>query len=220
MAREGSLWSRTWGGIAVLAFAVHLGAAVYEAVVIAPLWSLAPPSSVSAWMAASPRPDSSLLFHPLVAVIAVATAMAWTSGLLERGRRRWWLTLALACASAVAFVTVTQIVPVEDALFGAARADGADAASLVALTGDWVRASALRLAALLVGAWAASRAQGSPAFPGVRATPVPAASERRRTREFSFGDEAEEEVTLGDSPASPRERWRSSLPARRRTAKK
>lgn len=219
MAREGSLWSRTWGGIAVLAFAVHLGAAVYEAVVVAPLWSLSPPSSVSAWIATSPRPDSSLLFHPLVAVIAVATAMAWMSGLLERGGRRWWLTLSLACAGGLAFVTVSGIVPVENALF-TAGGPKVDEAPLVALTGEWIRASAMRLAALVVGAWAAYRAQLSPAVSMVRASAAASASDRRRTRDFAFGDEGEDEITLGEEAPGPRERWRSSLPTRRRTAKK
>ena len=60
-AREGSWWSRGWGVVALVAFAVYLGAAIYEAAVVAPLWSLSPPASVSAWAALKIRPDSSAL---------------------------------------------------------------------------------------------------------------------------------------------------------------
>ena len=218
--REGSLWSRAWGALAVLAFAVHLGACVYEAAVIAPLWSLTPPASVAAWATLELRPDPSQLFQTLLAIIAISTGLAWISGISERGWRRWWLTLALVCAGSLVVIVVMFITPVERALFGAAAIGGRDSASVVALTGDWVRAAAIRMAVLLVGAWAAYRAQSAS---GVRASvfeadEAPAGG--RRVRDFSFGDEPDEEMRLGDDPANPRERWMSTLPAGRRTAKK
>lgn len=221
--REGSLWSRTWGALAVLAFAVHLGAAVYEAAVIAPLWSLTPPESVAAWAKLDRRPDSSQLFHALAATIAITTAMAWISGVSERGWRRWWLSLSLACAGGLVFVVVMFLTPVERSLFGTAAIGGRDAAGVVALTGDWVRAAAMRMVLLLVGAWASYRAQIAGVRGGARA-PVfeedDAPTGGRRAREFSFGDEPDEEMSLGDDAMNPRERWVSSLPAGRRTAKK
>ncbi|MFN2426580.1 MAG: hypothetical protein ABR587_09070 [Candidatus Binatia bacterium] len=227
-AREGSWWSRGWGTIALVAFAVHLGAAVYEAAIIAPLWSLSPPQSVSAWAALQERPDSSGLFQPLVAVIVIATLMAWIFGLAERGWRRWWLTLALGCAAALAAVVVMHVMPCERALFGAAALGDPGSAMLIALTGEWIRAAGFRLAALLVGAWAAYRAQlagmlgQAPAAALRRAAGASAdgASASRRTRDFAFGDEAEAEMSLGDETANPRQRWQDSLPSRRRTAKK
>jgi len=226
--REGSWWSRGWGVVALVAFAVHLGAAVYEAAVIAPLWSLSPPASVSAWVALQGRPDSSTLFDPLVAVIVVATTMAWISGIAERGWRRWWLTLALLCAAALAAVVVVLVTPCERSLFGAASLGERDAAAVIALTGDWMRAAASRCAALLVGAWAAYRAQlagmlgqaPAAALREVRSGASTLPSGGRRAREFAFGDEAEDEVALGDEPANPRDRWRASLPRRRGTGKK
>jgi hypothetical protein len=221
--REGSLWSRTWGALAVLAFAVHFGAAVYEAVVIAPLWSLTPPGSVAAWAKLDNRPDSSQLFHALTATIAITAAMAWVSGISERGWRRWWLSLALACAGGLVFVVVMFLTPVERALFGAAAIGGRDAAGVVALTGDWVRAAAMRMIVLLVGAWASYRAQVAGIRGGVREGVLEedeAPSGGRRAREFSFGDEADDEMSLGEDARNPRERWVSSLPAGRRTAKK
>jgi hypothetical protein len=218
--REGSLWSRAWGALAMLAFAVHLGACVYEAAVIAPLWSLTPPASVAAWATLELRPDPSQLFQTLLALIAISTGLAWISAISERGWRRWWLTLALICAGSLVVVVVMFITPVERALFGTAAIGGRDSAGVVALTGDWVRAAAIRMAVLLVGAWAAYRAQSAG---GVRASvfeadEAPAGG--RRARDFSFGDEPDEEMRLGDDAANPRERWRSTLPARRRTAKK
>jgi hypothetical protein len=221
--REGSLWSRTWGALAVLAFAVHLGACVYEAAVIAPLWSLTPPASVAAWAALKTRPDSSQLFQALAAFLAIATTMAWISGISERGWRRWWLTLALACAASLVVIVVMFVTPVERALFGVAALGDRDQAGVVALTGEWVRAAALRIAALFIGAWASYRAQVAGMVGASRAyandaDEVPRAG--RRARDFSFGDEADEEITLGDDAVNPREQWVSSLPARRRTAKK
>jgi len=219
--REGSWWSRGWGVIVLVAFAVYLGAAVYEAAVIAPMWSLTPPASVKAWAALDARPDSSALFQPLVAIIVVATSMAWISGISERGWRRWWLTLALACAGALAAIVVVMLMPCERSLFGAAALGDRDAADVVALTGEWIRAAAMRLAALLVGAWAAYRAQlagmlGATSASALREAP----STGRRARDFAFGDEVDDEVTLGDDAGNPRERWMTSLPRRRRTAKK
>jgi hypothetical protein len=233
-SREGTWWSRAWGTIAVAAFAVHLGAAVYEAAVLAPLWSIDPPKSVAAWSAFTEHPDSSSLFHPLVAIIFLATVMSWLSGILTRGWRRWWLTLALVSACALAAVTVQLVIPVERELFGGGVA-GANDATVVAWTGDWIRAAALRGAALLVGTWSAYRAQ----LAGMLAERIvvaaragdefvdddaPGAGRRtRRAREFAFGDEPDTDLTIGDDavhPFQPRQRWRQSLPDRRRTAKK
>jgi len=226
--REGNWWSRAWGAVALAAFAAYFGAAIYEAAVVAPLWSLDPPKSVEAWKAVTVRPDSSSLFEPLAVVVVVATMMAWISGLATRGWRRWWLTLAMVAAAAVAAVTLVLVLPAERELFGPG-ADEGNAATVVAWTGEWIRAAAMRLAALLVGMWSLGRAQlaggsayarraaGSEAFTiGTDGPPVRV----RRTREFSFGDDDRPEITLGDEAENPRERWRRSLPGNRRTAKK
>lgn len=229
-AREGNWWSRAWGVVSVSAFAVHFGAAVYEAAVIAPLWCLDPPKSVTAWLAVAHRPDSSALFHPLAAVIVMSTAMSWISGLTTRGWRRWWLTLAALAAAAFAATTVMLVMPYERQLFGAVALGDSDGARIIALTGDWIRAAACRLAALLIGFWAAYRAQVAgmvadlPALQRAADFELGAVESARRAPrrgpEFSLGDDGQPEVSLGDEAANPRERWRGSLPARRRTAKK
>lgn len=231
--REGSWWSRAWGTVAVAAFALHLGGAVYEAAVLAPVWSIDPPKSVIEWVANDLRPDSSILFHPLAVIIALSTSMAWLSGITARGWRRWWLTLALASAGALGAITVQLMLPVERELFaGATRAradatDAAHAAEIIAWTNEWVRVAAFRLAALLVGAWASYRAQlagmlgeRAPALSQASDDDGPVVPARRRAGEFSFGDEPDSELTLGDDVENPRQRWRRSLADHRRRAKK
>lgn len=224
---EGSGWSRTWGSVALLAFGLHLGASLYDAVVVFPLWSGDLPKSVTAWATMDARPDPSRLFTPLVAAIVFATAMAWISGLSARGSRRWWLTLALVAACGLASVTLAQVMPVERELFGPAAFGEGDRALLVGLVGDWMRVSAIRMAVLAAGAWLTWRAQlaGSATWPSRGAEPAAdrgSAPRRgaRRPREFSLGDPSEPEIALGDDPANPRRQWQGSLPRRRRTAKK
>ena len=231
--REGSWWSRSWGALALAAFAVHLGATVYEDAVIAPLWAGDPPASVSAWNALAPRPDSSSMFEALAAIIVVTTAMSWMSGISVRGWRRWWLTLALASAGALAAITVLLVMPAERWLFGAGAVTGS-AAAVAAWTGDWLRAAAMRLACLVVGTWCAYRAQrtvgaytqdlsfedddfAADDFADVPAAP---AGRPRRVRDFVFGDEPGPEITFGDEAENPRQRWRGSLQRRRGTGKK
>src|SRR5690348_9127427 len=137
---EGSWWSRSWGAIALVAYAIHLGATVYEDAVVAPLWFADPPASVTAWRALALHPDSADLFHALTAIIVIATTMSWLSGISARGWRRWWLTLSLASAGALAFVTLMFVAPSEQWLFGAGARTANDAA-IVAWTGDWLRAA-------------------------------------------------------------------------------
>lgn len=222
--REGNWWSRAWGAVAVLGYALLLGAAAYEAALIAPLWSLAPPDSVREWVALSSRPDSSALFQPLVAVTVVASAMAWMSGLLERGWRRWWLTLSLCGAGGLAAVTVLHILPCERDLFSAASLGERDPAFVISLTNEWIRAASLRMAALVVGGWAAYRAQLAGMLGDIpaarRAASAAASSRARPARDFAFGDDDAPDVTLGEEASPARDRWRGSLQGRRRTAKK
>jgi len=225
--REGSGWSRTWGSVATLAFALHLGAALYELVVVFPLWSVDLPKSAAAWAAMNARPDSSRVFTPLLLAVVFSTAMAWISGLSTRGWRRGWLTLALVAAAASAEIAWMQLLPVERELFGPAALGEGNGAVVIGLAGDWLRWSGARMAALLAGAyfaWSAQLSGGLAAFAGSPESAPDAGPEgrrpRRRSRDFSLGDLDEPEVTFGDEAPNAREQWRRSLPPRRRTAKK
>ena len=230
--REGSWWSRTWGWVALVAFALHLGAALYEATVIAPLWTSSPPDSVSAWAASPLRVDSSGLFHPLVSLILTATTIAWISSVTTPGRRRWWLTFAEGCALALAWVVVVDLIPLERGLFSAAavgdRVAAVGDAALVASAGDWVRAAALRLAALALGAFATHRAHlaGLPAggaaaelddefvFPAARDERGRRSPAGRPGRDFSLGDDEEDEAFVVDEVVAPRSRRDKTAPPR------
>lgn len=213
--------------MARLAFALYLGAALYDFVVIHPLWSSELPKSVTTWAAMSARPDPMRLFTPLVIAILFSTGMAWISGLTTRGWRRGWLTLTLLAAAATAQMTWMQVLPVERELFGPAALGAGTDAVITGLTGDWIRWSAIRLAVLLTGTWLAGMAQFAGGVtidsPSTAATPEPSPRGRTRkrpAREFSLGDLSEPEIFFGDEPPDPREQWRRSLPPRRRTAKK
>lgn len=216
----------------MLGLALYLGAAVYDAAVVAPLWVLAPPDSVRTWALLQTRPDSTFLFQSLTAVVVIASTMAWMLGITERGGRRWWLTLTLASVAGLAVVVVRLVMPCERMLFGAAGLDESSPAVVVALAGDWIRGSGLRLAALVVGTWAAYRAQlagmlaQSPSSVIARASRSALKPASRsaggtpRNSDFAFGDEADEDDDEPRETPEARRRWRSSLPRRRRTAKK
>ena len=226
-ASEGNWWSRAWGTVAVLGFALGLGASLYEAVLVAPLWSWSPPQSVAAWVALAAKPDSAILFDPLVVLTLVAATMAWLSGIATRGWRRWWLTLTLAAAAAWAVVTFALMLPCERQLFGGAWLEDGNAAFVIAQIGEWIRIAAYRFAALLLGVWAAYRAQLSGMLGGFPATRGGEADEavgprtrRRREPEFSFGDEDPRPRGAASEGPTARAKWQSTLPKRQRTAKK
>lgn len=229
-------WSRAFGALSTLAFALLLGAAAYDAVVVAPLWLASPPASVRAWAALPTRPESSSILHPLLVALVFTSTMAWISSLLQRGSRRWWLTASTASAMAAAAITMLGVAPCERDLFGAGGLGGTGDAALVALAGDWIRAAAARGAALLVGAWCALRAHASPLpvtvtyaarsgparagqRPARAGSPSASRGGSRAARDFAFGDEDDDDSFAQEGPA-PRDRWRGSLGGRRRTAKK
>lgn len=213
--------------MATLAFALYLGAALYDLVVVWPLWGSDLPKSAAAWAATSARPQPMRLFTPLATAILFSTTMAWISGITTRGWRRAWLTLALFAAAATAQVTWMQLLPVERELFGPAALGSGTDALVMGLAGDWIRWSAIRVAVLLAGAWTAGMAQlsggaveASSGRPPTREAAPPGRARKRDSPEFSLGDLAEPEVSFGDEAPNPRDQWRRSLPPRRRTAKK
>ena len=228
---EGTSWSRIWGSVALAAFALHLGGAVFEAVVFVPLWMSNLPASAAAFAANAARPDAARFFHPLAFGVFFATALAWFSSLSTRGRRRLWLSLAMAAALALLVIAFGWLDACERDLFGAAAVADKDGATIHALAGDWMRAAGVRMLVLLVGAAAALRAHatvaqgGDATAPSSRGTarassarPEPVRSRRAappKARDFSFGDDAEDDgIEFGDDADDPRSRWQGSLPRR------
>ncbi|HYC55833.1 MAG TPA: hypothetical protein VEL28_12940 [Candidatus Binatia bacterium] len=185
------MWSRFWGAAAAVAFWVHVGAAVYEAAVVAPQWAASPPQSVRAWNQSGVRPEAAHLLTPLAALAVAATTLAWLSSLRVRSSRRWWLTLTQACALGLGWIVIVGLMPAERGLRGAGLSDIA----IVELTGEWVRWSAARLLILLLGAYAAYRGHIVPERPPVM---VGSATRRAPARDFVISDDDPDRITFGD----------------------
>ncbi|HYC00139.1 MAG TPA: hypothetical protein VEC57_13475 [Candidatus Limnocylindrales bacterium] len=188
-----SAWSRFWGAAAACAFWLSLGAALYEAAVLAPQW-VSSAADLRAWNQSGVRPEPARLMTPLAALAVGATLLAWLSSLGIRSSRRWWLTLALACASGLAWAVVMGLIPAERGLRGASLTD----AQIAELTNEWVRWSAARLLVLLLGAYAAYRGHVARIF-GAAVTITEARDMRRgASRDFVLSDEDPDAITLGD----------------------
>jgi len=154
MGQISSRWSRLWGAVSATAFWLGLGAALFDAAVIAPLWMAAPPASVRAWADLAVRPEPERLFVPFAAVLALTTLLAWLSGLRVRGSRRWWLTLATLAAFCVVWACAVELGPIERSLASAPARDDLD---LLGLAEQWLHWSLFRLGALTAGSYAAHR---------------------------------------------------------------
>jgi hypothetical protein len=191
MTRGDSTWSRFWGGAAALGFWLYLGAALYDAAVVAPQWAGSPPQSVRTWNQSGVRPEPAPFLTPLAIGIVGATTLAWASSLTVRSRRRLWLTIAQVAALGLGWIVILELMPLERSLRGAGFSD----AEVVSLTNEWVRWGAARLAVLAVGAYAAYRGH----ILRVRAAAAPAAAVRRAApRDFVLYDEDRDRITLGD----------------------
>jgi len=188
MATVAGSWSRLWGTLSAAAFWVGLGAEVFDLVVIAPLWTAAPPLSVKTWAELALRPQPERFFVPFAAVLMLATLLAWLSGLGVRGSRRWWLTLAMLASLVVVWASAIELGPNERALASAAVRDEL---SLIALAETWLRWSLLRLGALVVGSYAAQRG---------RLVDVVARSRSGRSGQVSFS--ADGHAQRGNGPTS------------------
>lgn len=209
--RQGSLLSRIWGALALVAFALALGGAVFDACVIVPLRFASPPESVVAWAAASSRPDASTLLSALAGGGWAALTIAWLPSLTAPGSRRWWLGAAEILGAGLLALIWFRLVPLEKALAAATQADGAMVAALAA---EWIQYALARGALLAAVSYAAYRAH----LAGFGATSAAAAlggraraggDRTRRGREFDWGDEE----TFGERPEepTPRQRWQGSL---------
>ena len=97
----------------VVALGIQSGAAIYEARVIVPLWSGAPPESVIAFFAQPLRPDAGrrlwIILTPLTSAITLVNLFfaATTAGL----NRAWWLGGSIG-AVGVLIPTFAYFVPV------------------------------------------------------------------------------------------------------------
>jgi hypothetical protein len=150
---------------------IEIGAGLYEARVIVPLWSAAPPQSVWEWnalQAATPQfsIDAGRRFWiyttPTIGLLSIA---ALISGWRTRPEHHKWLVAATATAFVVVVATFVYFVPTLMELMRA-RPDGANAEVIGAKAHLWVMLNWVR-AAVYVAAWLC----------GLRALTLPAARE-------------------------------------------
>lgn len=134
----------------VVAVGIEIGAGLYEARVLVPLWSSAPPESLIHYNLQTLRPTPGQRFWivstPLVGLLGLANlVVGWRS---TAARRRWWL---LGAGGVVVMVVITFVYFVPALMgFEAVRA-GADG-SLAASVNRWVILNWIR-AAIYMAAW-------------------------------------------------------------------
>lgn len=99
-------------GLSVLVLGVHLGAAVYEAVVVAPLWTGNPPESVRGFNPIAEFAVEPLSYKlPAVAVLAVVSVGLLLIG-IAKGAGRAWALLAGALGLVLVAVTIFYAFPI------------------------------------------------------------------------------------------------------------
>ena len=134
----------------VVAVGIEIGAGLYEARVLVPLWSSAPPESLIHYNLQTLRPMPGQRFWivstPLVGLLGLANlVVGWRS---TAARRRWWL---LGAGGVVVMVVITFVYFVPALMgFEAVRA-GADG-SLAASVNRWVILNWIR-AAIYMASW-------------------------------------------------------------------
>lgn len=141
----------------VIMLGIEIGAGLYEARVIVPLWSHAPPESVWAWNAlrqANPQFAANagnrfwIFTTPAVGLLAL---IALISGLRTRREHRRWLMAATIPAFFIVAATFIYFVPTLIELM-TARADGSNAAQIASKANMWVMLNWVR-AVIYLAAW-------------------------------------------------------------------
>ena len=140
--------------LAVLVLGIHIGAAVYEMVVITPLWAGNPPASVRGFNPVADFAIEPLSYkRPAIIVLAV-TAFGLLSVGSRRGAGRAWSLLAGAIVLALAAATVLHAFPILRRTIGTNGAGLSDL-QIVEHVNAWLLWSRVRVAGLAL-AWAAA----------------------------------------------------------------
>jgi hypothetical protein len=145
-------WILLW--LLVVMLGVEIGAGIYEARVLVPLWAGAPPDSVWDYLTQELRPDPGRKFWAysttLVGLLGIANLVtAWRNKKIPSKQRKWWLlgaggTVAMIIATFAYFVPT--LMRMEDAGQAMVSAD---------VVNWWVRLNWLR-AAVYMAAWLAT----------------------------------------------------------------
>ena len=128
----------------VVVLAIGVGAGLYEALVIMPLWSHSPPESVRGWdelLEANPQyaPHGGdrfwIIVSPARALLAIAVLI---TALRMRGLHRRWRLIASLITLALFIIAAVWLIPVSAELFGDETAELSPEA-VVSKTNAWVR---------------------------------------------------------------------------------
>ena len=137
----------------VVGLGLQVGAGIYEARVIVPLWASNPPASVIEFFAQPMRPDSGgrfwIFLTPIVGLISLGNLVfAWSS--TGPGRSSW--LFAAGASFAITVVTFAYFVP---AILLLPKADKLPADVVTSKVQWWVRLNWVR-AIVLAAAWLAA----------------------------------------------------------------
>jgi hypothetical protein len=145
---------------------VVIGGAIYEMLVINPLWSGSPPASVRNW---NPNPQYAInpgeFWGKAMPVYTLTPIAALIAGWHLRERRKW-LMIAVLCALFVIAVSLAYFIPVIIELL-AKRGEGLSDAQITSKAHLWMTLSWARVGVLILGWLAALRALSIPPAQGV-----------------------------------------------------
>jgi hypothetical protein len=144
----------------VMCLGIEIGAGLYEALVVVPVWASAPPDSVLAYFhrnvanlqfALNPGGNFWLIFTPLTGLLAVVTLL---SGLKTAPGHRKWRIAGTVLAIIVVAATFAWFVPTIIILMSE-EVTKLSGATITSKTNWWVRLNWVRAAAYII-AWVAA----------------------------------------------------------------
>jgi len=142
----------------IISLGILIGATVFEALVITPLWAGAPPESVRGWNE-NPRYaiESGIFFGLIAPALLLSTLVTLIAGWNMPWTRRKWLIAAVACTLIGFVATVSFFVPILSETTFTRGADLSDA-QIVEKVNGWVTYNWGRMAIQIIGWLAALRA--------------------------------------------------------------
>ena len=143
---------------AIFAWGIWLGGTLYQMVVIVPMWSVAPPESLRAFLQSTDY--NRTIYHffgpPFIAAriipMLIAFALAW-----HLPKHRLVLGVAAACVAAIVVFTLAYIYPINAVLFDQAGG-GRSAIEVTAMVRTWIWADRIRFGVGIVAFVAILRA--------------------------------------------------------------
>ena len=159
--------AQTFLWLFVIALGIEIGAGLYETLVVLPLWTSAPPDSVTAYHqhnAANPQFTLNaggrfwMFATPLVGLLALATLL---SGLRTRSQHRQWRIAGTILALVVVLSTFAWFVP-NIIRLNSKEVMTMSADQLTSLTRAWVNLNWVRVILYLSGWLSALRALSIP----------------------------------------------------------